>query len=59
MQVNFRHDRLQMIIENAYEKRFVQELGRLVQAVSNNLMAWYGDVRFDDKETSGNVKLVL
>ena len=37
-----------------YEKRFVEELVRLVEAVSNELMGWYGDVEFD-KSTSGYI----
>ncbi len=55
MKVKFEHDRLEMITEDDNEKRFVQEMSELIQAVSNELMAWYGDVKFDGKETSGNV----
>ena len=54
MKVKFEHDRLQMLPEEDFEERFVKELTRLVQAVSNELMAWYGDVEFD-KETSGYI----
>jgi len=54
MKVKFERDRLQMIPEEDIEERFAKELTRLVQAVSNELMAWYGDVKFE-KETSGYV----
>jgi hypothetical protein len=55
MKVQYRHGRLEMISENHEEKMFVNSLIRLVQSVSNDLMAWYGDVKFDSKETSGCV----
>jgi hypothetical protein len=58
MKVKFESDRLQIIPKEeagSYEERFIKELTRLIQAVSNELMAWYGDVEFDGKETSGYV----
>ena len=54
MQVKFERDRVQMLPEDDFETRFATELQRLINAVSNEMMAWYGDVKFD-KETSGFV----
>ena len=54
MKVKFEHDRLEMLPENKDEEIFATDLQRLINAVSNEFMAWYGDVKFE-KETSGFV----
>ena len=53
MKVQYDYKQLVMLPENNDEELFVQKLTRLVSAVSNDLMAWYGDSEFDGKETSG------
>lgn len=53
MKVQYNYKQLVMLPENNDEEMFVQKLTRLVSAVSNDLMAWYGDCEFDGKETSG------
>ena len=54
MKVKFENNRLSMLPDNNEDERFARDIVRLIQAVSNNMMAWYGDVTFD-KETSGYV----
>ena len=53
MKVKFEHERLQMLPENDDEEWFCKTLIRRVED-SNNLMSWYGDMRFD-RETSGYI----
>jgi hypothetical protein len=55
MKVQFRNNRLELQTEDNEEERFAGKLSRLIAGVSNDFMSWYGDVRFDDKETSGFV----
>lgn len=53
MKVQYNYSQLVMLPENNDEEMFAQALTRLVSAVSNKLVAWYGDCEFDGKETSG------
>jgi len=54
MKVKFERGRLSMLPETRDGERFCK---RLIQRMtdSNLLMGWYGDVRFNGKETSGYV----
>ena len=54
MKVKFENDRLELIPEDTFETRFATTLIRRMDD-SNRLMGWYGDVRVDEKETSGYV----
>jgi hypothetical protein len=53
MKTLYDYSQLVMLPENSEEEQFCQTLTRLVSAVSNRLMAWYGDCEFDGKGTSG------
>lgn len=53
MKVSYNYSQLAMLPENNEDEMFAQALIRLVSAVSNKLMAWYGDCEFDGKATSG------
>lgn len=55
MKIQYRNKRIEMLTETTEDERFAKELTRFVRAVSNDFMAWYGDVSFDGKETSGFV----
>lgn len=55
MKIQFRHERIEMLPDNPDEDNFAKELTRLLRAVSNNFMGYYGDVKFDGEETSGYV----
>jgi len=53
MKVQYNYSQLVMLPETNEDEMFAQSLTRLVSAVSNRLMAWYGDCEFDGKATSG------
>lgn len=48
MKVRFRNERLELVPENNDEEIFVIRLVQLVQTVSNDFVAWHGDVDFGD-----------
>jgi len=54
MTVQFKNDRLEMLPETLDGERFCK---RLINRMTDSslLMGWYGDIRFNGKETSGYI----
>jgi len=55
MKVFFEHDRLELVPEDNFEERFAKRLVRLVDAVSNDLTAWYGDIENEEYRGGGYI----
>lgn len=54
MKTRYKNERLTLLPETPDEISFCKDLtSRIID--SNLLMAWYGDVEFDGKETSGYI----
>jgi len=54
MKVKYENGRLYLLPENRDEERFAKTLRRRM-IDSNELMGWYGDAKFEGKETSAYV----